>query len=223
MEHPILRAVQLAWFTPLGWFEPRPEDQVPGDVKFVILIGNAGLGMFQRFARERDIRSAKIDEWTEAAVSTLASSLDARAVFPFDKPHLPFLSWARRAGSSFTSPLGLNIHPTYGLWHAYRAALLFPVVFDLPRSSKAAHPCETCAEKPCLSACPVSAFSTAGYNTAACAAHLRSENGKPCMNGGCLARHACPVGQAYAYHPVQAQFFMKAFLAARDAADQHQA
>ena len=25
----------------------------------------------------------------------------------------------------------MNIHRDYGLWHAYRAALLFPVAFDL--------------------------------------------------------------------------------------------
>jgi hypothetical protein len=211
MEHPILRAIQLAGFTPLGWFEPGIDDGVPPDAKFVILIGNAGAAMFQRFARERDIRSAKIDEWTEKTVSALALSLDARAAFPFGKPHLPFLTWAKRAGSSFTSPLGLNIHPIYGLWHAYRAALLFPAGFDLPRGSPGPHPCERCVEKPCLSACPVQAFSASGYDIEACSDHLRTDIGRPCMSGGCLARHACPVGQAYAYHPVQAQFFMRAF------------
>ena len=47
-------------------------------------------------------------------------------------PPWPFLTWARRGGAGHVSPLGLNIHPTYGLWHAYRAALLFPVEFDIP-------------------------------------------------------------------------------------------
>jgi hypothetical protein len=35
------------------------------------------------------------------------------------------------------------------------------------------------------------------------------------MDGGCLARRACPVGKGFTYHPVQAQFFMRAFIAAR--------
>ncbi len=216
MEHPVLRAIQLAGFTPLGWFEPGLGDGVPGAAKFVILIGNAGPQMFARFARERDIRAAKIDDWTREVAGKLAEELDAQAVFPFTNPHLPFLTWARRAGSGFTSPLGLNIHPHYGLWHAYRAALLFPVAFDLPSAPHRNHPCESCAGKPCLAACPVEAFSKTGYDTDACGRHLQGAEGKPCMEGGCLARHACPVGQAYAYHPVQAQFFMKAFLAARD-------
>ena len=69
-------------------------------------------------------------------VGDLARDLDARAVYPFDMdPPWPFLTWARAANAGHISPLGLNIHPAYGLWHAYRAALLFPVAFDLPRLS----------------------------------------------------------------------------------------
>ncbi len=215
MEHPVLTAIRRAGFTPLGWFEPAAADRVPGDARFVMLVGNAGPDMFRRFARERDHRTAKIDDWTREAIGVLADDLSARAVFPFDMQPLPFLTWARRAGAGHVSPLGLNIHPTYGLWHAFRAALLFPVVFDLPMQLAGAHPCEACANKPCLSACPVKAFDGSSYDVAACAAHLESAAGESCMSGGCLARHACPVGQGFAYHPVQAQFFMRAFRAAR--------
>ena len=145
----------------------------------------------------------------------LREDLSAKAVFPFDTPPLPFLTWARRAGAGHVSPLGLNIHPTYGLWHAFRAALLFPVAFDLPMQSAGAHPCETCVGKPCLSACPVHAFDGSSYNVAACASHLETPAGEDCMSGGCLARRACPVGRGFTYHPVQAQFFMRAFRTAR--------
>ena len=113
------------------------------------------------------------------------------------------------------SPLGLNIHPTYGLWHAYRAALLFPVAFDLPTPSAGAHPCESCAGRPCLSACPVSAFDGKSYDVPACFKHIATPDGTPCMTQGCLARHACPVGQGFAYASAQAEFHMRAFLAAR--------
>jgi ferredoxin-like protein FixX len=215
MAHPILTSIRRAGFTPFGWFEPLAADAVPADAKFVILIGNAGPEMFHRFARERNIVSDKIDDWTREVVGTLANDLSARAVFPFDKPHYPFLTWARRAGAGHVSPLGLNIHPTYGLWHAFRAALLFPVAFDLPMQSAGAHPCETCADKPCLSACPVNAFDGKGYDVLACASHLETPAGEDCMSGGCLARRACPVGKGFTYHPVQAQFVMRAFLAAR--------
>jgi ferredoxin len=204
MEHTILTRIRREIFTPLGWFSP--DDM--GATKFVILIGNTGPDMFRRFARSG---APTMDAWTRSVVEPLAKDLDARAVFPFDKPALPFLSWARRGGAGHISPLGLNIHPTYGLWHAYRAALLFPVEFDLPRMSAGAHPCESCVGKPCLTACPVNAFDGSSYNVAACGEHIKSDAGAECMDGGCLARRACPVGQAFQYSKAQAQFHMKAF------------
>lgn len=217
MEHPILTAIRRAAFTPLGWFAPRPEDKVPDEARFVILIGNAGPDMFRRFARERDPSRDRLDDWTRDAVEKLAADLDARACYPFEmNPPWPFLTWARRAGAGHVSPLGLNIHPDYGLWHAYRAALLFPVAFDLPPHYSGESPCRSCAEKPCLTACPVNAFDGTSYDVPACAGHLRSQRGDECMTRGCLARHACPVGQGHAYAPAQAEFHMRSFLAARE-------
>ncbi|MEO6610457.1 MAG: ferredoxin [Aestuariivirga sp.] len=208
MEHPVLSRIARESFTPLGWFSA--EDM--GETKFVILIGNAGPAMFNRFQRDG---GGVMDEWTKRVVDPLAADLGAKAAYPFDVPHLPFLSWARRGGAGHVSPLGLNIHPTYGLWHAYRAALLFPVQFDLPLLSAGGHPCETCVSKPCLSACPVGAFDGTRYDVAACGTYLKSGSGQDCMSGGCLARRACPVGREYRYAAPQAQFHMKAFLAAR--------
>src|SRR5262249_36446273 len=125
-----------------------------------------------------------------------------------------FLSWARRARCGFVSPLGMNIHPTYGLWHAFRAALLFPVEFDLPSPDAGEHPCETCKGRPCLSACPVHAFTGEKYLVETCASHIGDSTGAECMTGGCLARRACPVGVDYRYSAAQMQFHMRAFLRA---------
>jgi epoxyqueuosine reductase QueG len=213
MEHPILNAIRRAGFTPLGWFAPGAHDGVPGEARFVILIGNAGPAMFRRFARDRDPRRDALDDWSREVIGNLARDLDARALFPFDKPPHPFLTWARRGGAGHVSPLGLNIHPQYGLWHAYRAALLFPVAFDLPAPSAGAHPCETCLGKPCLTACPVNAFTPGSYAVETCVDHVASDSAGMCLTG-CLARRACPVGQAYIYEPEQARFHMDAFLAA---------
>jgi epoxyqueuosine reductase QueG len=215
LEHPILTRIKLEGFTALGWFVPREGDGVSTETKFVILIGNAGPDMFYRFARARDPRTELLDDWTRDVVTPLAKDLGAEAVFPFDKPPQPFLTWARKAGAGHTSPLGLNIHRTYGLWHAYRAALLFPVEFDLPKNTAGAHPCESCADKPCLTACPVNAFDGVSYNVKICGRHILSEAGTTCMQGGCKARLACPIGKPYHYPSMQMQFHMKAFQKAR--------
>jgi hypothetical protein len=213
-EHPVLSAIRRESFVPLGWFQPAAGDGVPEGSRFVIMVGNAGSEMFARFDREKTSDSASLDAWCRSVLSHLARTLGAAALYPFDAPPLPFLTWARRAGACHRSPLGLNIHPDFGLWHAYRAAFIFPVVFDLP-AARSSSPCESCVSKPCLEACPVGAFSEQSYDVTACTAHIALPQGEPCMAGGCLARRACPIGRTYTYRPPQAAFHMRAFLAAR--------
>jgi epoxyqueuosine reductase QueG len=217
-EHPVVSAIRRASFEPLGWFETSPGEMPVNDARFVILIGNAGPTMFNRFSRERRTSETLLDDWTRSTVDPLAETLSAHALYPFDRPPVPFLSWARRGGAGHVSPLGLNIHPTYGLWHAYRAALLFPVAFDLPPVSPGPHPCESCETKPCLTSCPVSAFDGNTYDVNQCAMHLATDTGNECMTGGCKARLACPVGMQFKYSPHQMQFHMNAFLKARQEA-----
>jgi hypothetical protein len=218
MDAMLPEAIERAGFTLLGGFAPVPADGLAPAVRTVLLIGNAGPAMFERFRAERADDAETLDAWTRRTVDGLARALDAVPVYPFDRPYPPMQAWARRAGAGHASPLGLNIHPRYGLWHAYRAALSFARVLDVPSSPSAAHPCESCVERPCLRACPVQAFTSAGYDTAACGGWLAAAEGADCMERGCRARHACPVGQGYAYAPAQAAFHMRAFRASLTAA-----
>jgi Fe-S-cluster-containing hydrogenase component 2 len=107
------------------------------------------------------------------------------------------------------------MHPDWGLWHAYRGALAFADHIDLPPPDLRPSPCDSCADKPCLSACPVGAFSTAGYDVATCVTHIPAPAGAECMNNGCLARRACPIGPQYRHTQEQAQFHQRAFLASQ--------
>jgi Fe-S-cluster-containing hydrogenase component 2 len=105
------------------------------------------------------------------------------------------------------------IHPDHGLWHAYRAALLFAVRLDVPPRDGRPAPCATCRDRPCLTTCPVGAFTDTGYDVERCVDHIVSPAGRTCREQGCLARRACPVGSAYA--PAQQAFHMQAFLRSR--------
>jgi len=157
-----------------------------------------------------------LDRWSRRVVDALAETLGARALYPFGgPPHWPFQRWAMRAEPVHASPLGLLIHPVDGLWRGYRGALVFAEALATPPTPRAPSPCERCAGRPCLSACPVGAFSGAGYDVAACVAHLDRPAGRACATGGCLARRACPVGADRGHRPDQAAFHMAAFLAAR--------
>jgi epoxyqueuosine reductase QueG len=111
------------------------------------------------------------------------------------------------------SPIGLLIHRQHGLWHAYRGAFLFDdVVIGLPAIGAAVSPCVSCIEQPCLSACPVDAFSSERYDSATCAAHVRSDTEPDCLHRGCAARLACPVGTDSVYGVDQMEFHMRAFV-----------
>jgi hypothetical protein len=219
-EHPVLTAICSEGFTPLGWFAPAAGEEITaGDssARFVMLIGNAGPQMFSRFQREQGSAPGTLDSWCQSVIGALAERLGAQAVYPFDTPAPPFLTWAKRTGAIHQSPLGLGIHADYGLWHAYRAALMFPVAFDMPMS-RSRSPCNDCADKPCLSACPVSAFTGSLYDMEQCVDHIASADGEECIAGGCLARRACPIGRAFHYQPAQSRFHMEAFRRSRLAA-----
>ncbi|MFH1602366.1 MAG: hypothetical protein ABIH03_00480, partial [Pseudomonadota bacterium] len=174
--------------------------------------GNAGPHMWRSFAAARAESGLSLDAWSKDVLTELAVRIEARALFPFGRPYAPFQRWAVRAEACHVSPLGLLIHPDYGLWHGYRGALLFADAIDLPPPDSRSSPCASCAERPCLSACPVSAFSHAGYDVPACVRHLAAAPEPSCMEIGCLARHACPAGRDYRYAAEQARFHMLAFL-----------
>ncbi len=214
-----------------GGFHPSGEDwdDIPGDEissgaetpETIILIGNAGPAMFRAFAaattpEARSDDAHPLDGWTRRVLTETASALGAKALFPFTgPPYLPFQRWALRAGGVHVSPIGPLIDPEYGLWHAYRGALAFDECFDLPPISESPSPCESCADKPCLSTCPVSALTPGNYDVPACVAHVGSADGDDCLGGGCLARRACPVGRDYIQEPEQARFHMEKFLKAQ--------
>ncbi len=218
----VLSAIEETGFTVRGAFHPEGSDGVPEiasekPARTLVLVGNAGPEMWRRFSRERDAESDSLDDWSRDCLGALSARIDAHALFPFTKPPLPFQRWAQRAEGCHPSPLGIFIHPDHGLWHAYRGALMFAARMALPEADRRPTPCATCPAHPCLSTCPVGAFDGNDYDIVACVRHLVTPAGAECMNRGCRARHACPIGQDHAYEPAQARFHMRTFLRARQA------
>ena len=205
----VSQALGALGLIPRGGFHPDGEDNLGAGT--VVLVGNAGPGLWQHFAGHEGGPDA-LDKWCRAMLTPLAASLGADIVFPFDgPPYPPFLQWARRGEGLSPSPIGPLIHPEYGLWHAYRCALIFAYVMAVPPPFTI-NPCDTCAERPCLNTCPVNAFSEAAYNVRACVDHMRQPQGDDCMNLGCQARRACLIGREYHYASPQARFHMSAFV-----------
>jgi ferredoxin len=195
-----------------------PADASPAGISSIVLIGNHGPGLWPAFEAGRRDEPDPLDAWVKRVVDPVAASLGATAAHPSDRPYHPFQQWARQAEPVHASPLGILIHPQWGLWHAYRAALLFAEPVDgLPTRVEAASPCDSCATKPCLTACPVSAFDGTRYDVAACGTHLLARNQPHCADLGCRARDACPVARDMRYPDEQVRFHMAAFVRSRRA------
>lgn len=205
-----------------GAFVPEEADGVPPlggrPAQSLVLFGHAGSSLWPSFSGSPEFRDGApdpLDRWSRRIGDSLAGRFGGMALFPFGgPPHQPFYRWARKAEALEPSPVGMLIHPQYGLWHAYRFALALSQPLEGAASPGAAQsPCNRCSAKPCLTACPAGAFTDGSHNVQRCVAYLQSTPAAACWTGGCRVRHACPEGQAYRYTPAQAEFHMRAFVA----------
>jgi len=199
---------------------PSGPEGLPADA--VLLIGNRGGEMWPHFrswqAEQPSNPVNPLDTWSRMVIGHVAAHFGARAVSPSDRPFLPFQQWGIRAERLKPSPMGILMHPRFGLWYAYRGALLLSpglLADEVHVLNQAAadpiHLCDLCVGKPCLKACPVDAHSTSGFDYRACLAHVRSADGAPCRDTGCLDRNACPYGVEWRYPSDMQAFIMAAF------------
>lgn len=199
-----------------GGFHPAEADGVPDLPNgkrpgTVVLVGNAGTAMWDAFVASD--ASGSLDNWLRPIIESVAGEAGAAVVFPENgPPYPPVQDWAARAEPVYRSPTGIMIHPEFGLWHVYRAALMFEGWLALPRRQRFANPCDACERKPCLDVCPADAFLPDRFDMPACVSHVDGPEGGNCRNRGCMARRACPVGEKYRYAREQQAFHMDAML-----------
>jgi hypothetical protein len=186
-----------------------------------LIVGSGGPTFFDTFEAAgveiADGAPHPLDRYTRRVVNArVAAALGppgaAHAVFfPFAgaAPLIPFQRLGRAAGVGPPGPLGLQIHPVYGPWWAYRAL----VVVDRPLATgpSLGDACAGCPA-PCVGACPGAAVSLAGFSIPACHAHrVRAE---PCRSS-CAARIACVRGPEHRYRDEELAFHMAASMPKR--------
>lgn len=193
-------------------------ENVLSSARTLVLLGWTGTDSWDVFASSpeaNDGNNDALDRWSRRVIDRIATKVQASALYPFDgPPWFPFQRWAQLAEPVFVSPLRILIHPDWGLWHSYRGALSFADLLEIPARVDRVNPCSLCEAKPCLLACPVSAFSPADFEATACATHISSQVGESCVTCGCRARNACPIGVPHRYTLDQAAFHMRAFRSA---------
>lgn len=206
------RRISESHLSVFGAFHPTVQDKVEDGIGTLILVGPQEPGfwaMFTNTPEYLDGHADPLDRWSERVITEHANHFEAEAFFPFGGPPFqPFIRWAHGSGRAHQSPVGLLVHDRAGLMISYRGALGFAEVLDLPPNPPS--PCITCANQPCVTACPVDAFGQGFYDVPTCKADLdRPEN--DCMSKGCAVRRICPASQGYGRTEEQSAFHMRAF------------
>lgn len=209
-----------AGFLSVGGFHPDDGDLVPpteaGETaSTVLIIGSAGQAFWTAFRKSpeaSDGRKDPMDRFTRRVLGALGRKYGFSALFPFEgPPYHPFQRWVLRCGGYSQSPIGVLVNEAHGPWTGLRAAFVSEQTFGTFDEQGTSGPCESCRDKPCLTACPVNAISLeAGYDVGACRDHLRGSETAECWSG-CLARRACPFGSEHRQVADNARFHMQSF------------
>ncbi|HVN28696.1 MAG TPA: hypothetical protein VMT64_09440 [Candidatus Binataceae bacterium] len=189
----------------------RVSELAPG-ARSIVLVGNGGGEFWSALKRHAERnpgwwnREHPLDEFTrkivENSMAAPLRALGARCVvvYPFvhDNRTLNFVHLARIAGLTGPSIIGVSLHPEFGPWIAFRAALLVDQLIDAPGSAIDFDPCPGCTARSCINACPVGAVGVAqGWDIPKCLTH-RVEVEHDCINR-CHARAACVIGPEHIY------------------------
>jgi len=188
------------------------EAAAPARARSIVLVGNGGGDFWRAYSEfaERHPgwreRANPLDDYTrevierDVAPAARESGTRCRTVYPFMQggATLNFIELAKLAGLGGPSIIGVVVHPVYGPWIAFRAALIVDLELDSPGAALGFDPCPGCVSRSCMAACPASAVAfPAGWDIPKCLTH-RVE-----VEGGCASRcHAragCVIGPEHRY------------------------
>ena len=191
-------------------------DLLPG-ARSALVVGDGGGEFFARFTDSLtaavnrgaagSASAAPLDDYTArvipAAVARVAGQQPFRVLFPFSRePVLPVQKVGEAAGLPPAGPLGVQVHPRFGAWWAYRALVVLGA--QLPLEPPLTPPCQSCPA-PCVSLCPAGAAQPQGLAVLECAGHRLRNPG--CFHS-CAARVGCIAGPEHRYPDAQLAFHM---------------
>jgi len=182
------------------------------DSRSIVVIGNGGGALWASLkshaARHPGWwnRDNPLDDFTrevverDIAAPVRASGARCVTVYPFmsNGPTLNFIELGKVAGIAGPSILGVTVHPKYGPWIAFRAALLLDEEIDSPGDALGFDPCPRCTARSCIPACPANAVNAqSGWDIPKCLTH-RVEVETDCTPR-CHARAGCVLGPGHRY------------------------
>ena len=230
-----LQAVFDCAALPEAVLRPLRESGVPVEnYTHLVLLGHGGRRLWDRLQAFGMETADPVDHYsltiTYQYIERYLNNAPHLILYPLTDFLIPLTQLGELAGWSQPAPIGLGINPTYGVWFAYRVAFLvsgnrLSVIGNqlsvngnqssaadhrLPitghRSPTTDHPCTSCADKPCLAACPAHAVQPdpQQFDIFTCV-RRRLESDSSCADR-CLARLACPVAPEHRYSLAQIRY-----------------
>jgi hypothetical protein len=185
---------------------------IDSGARSIVVIGNGGgalwhaLNLHAASNRGWWERENPLDDFTrevverDVAAPIRAAGVRCVTVYPFmsNGPTLNFIELGKVAGITGPSILGVTVHPVYGPWIAFRAAILIDEELDSPGDAIGFDPCPRCTVRSCIPACPAGAVSVElGWDIPKCLTH-RVEVEADCTPR-CHARAGCVLGPEHRY------------------------
>lgn len=170
----------------------------------LILIGNAGPALGRAALAAAMDPTHPIDAFSVHVVSLWLDTVPGGATrcvrYPGATP-VGLQTLGALAGWHHPSPFMVGIQPGWGTWFAYRVAVLANTALPATPPLQTCSPCDSCAQRPCVRACPAKAMAQGVFSLDACLQWRRSP-GSSCART-CAARLACPVGTEHRYDSAQ--------------------
>jgi len=161
----LTRAAAAHRLTVSGIVSVMPGDGLPPRIRSVVLLSPDEPAFWPHVTAQPEFGDGApgpLDRWSRRVIGALACDLGGKAWFPFGgPPWRPFTAWALRSGQAFTSPVGLLVHATRGLFISWRGAIgleealsptftrtLAPALADSPAPGLADSPAPALADSP---------------------------------------------------------------------------
>jgi len=170
--------------------------------KQLLVFGHGGRDMWQALQQSPDAsQSDPIDHFSVHAVQNYFNQEHADCshclLYPDSVQNMPLQALGKLAGWHHDSPFRIGINAEYGPWFAYRAVALTDTALTPTTAMNGASPCQSCADKPCISACPANALLSGDLSLQQCMEY-RLQHDSRCKSQ-CISRLACPVGSKHRY------------------------
>jgi methylmalonic aciduria homocystinuria type C protein len=195
----------------VGWYNARVQgalqlDDLGSEAHLALVIGNTRAlwpVFLAAIAGDAELAASQdpLDTYTERCITGLAARLGCAASVRFahelGERRVAIQELAHIAGLAYLSETHQSVHPSYGPWHALRAAISVAVPGPAEPPSELAHPCGSCAGR-CATA----------FERALATVDVPPTEANMRQNWGLwlACRDSCPIGREHRYSDGQLRY-----------------